>query len=167
MENTGKLLEYLFFCIVQASETPEFVFGTAVNSSRASVSEQMPIVAMKAERKRKQMRGPLLDLIGLYLFRQQQLSNPAFFSLTDLEAQLEIEFPAIINEDRKLNSDIVGLLLSEGIISSPRSLEILLDMGADEAKVEVERALKDGRERLEAAGGNDNRLNRELDGENE
>lgn len=170
MDNTGKLLEYLFYCIVQSSETPEFVFGTAVSSSRASVSEQMPIVAMKAERKRMQARGPFLDLINLYIERQLDLSNPIYFALQDAEPVIDITYPAIISDDRKLNAEIVSTLLEQGIITSPKSLEILLDMSADEAREEVAAALKDATARLEAAGGNGagtDRLNAELNSSQE
>lgn len=164
MENTGKLLEYLFYCIVQASETPEFVFGTAVSSSRASVSEQMPIVAMKAERKRKQIRGPLMELLNLYIYRQLQLSNPTYFTLKDIEQQLDVEFPAIIDEDKKLNSEIVSVLIAEGIVTGQKALEILLSMSAEDAKAEVEAALEDSKRRLEASTGDTTRLTNELNG---
>ena len=167
MENTGKLLEYLFYCIVQASETPEFVLGTAVSSSKASVSEQMPIVAMKAERKRKQLRGPLLDLLNLYIYRQKQLSNPTYYVLNDLEQQLDVQFPPVVDEDKKLNSEIVSLLLTEGVITGQKGLEILLDMSSEDAKAEVQAALKDAKDRAEAAGAvtdQSTRLNNELNG---
>lgn len=45
------LLEYLFMCIVDTSEIPEFIFGTAVSSSKASVSEQMPAFIKKIQKK--------------------------------------------------------------------------------------------------------------------
>lgn len=50
--NHSVLLELLFMCIVDTSETPEFLFGTAVASSKASVSEQMTPLMKKIERKR-------------------------------------------------------------------------------------------------------------------
>lgn len=50
--NHNTLLELLFMCIVDTSETPEFLFGTAVASSKASVSEQMTPLMKKIDRKR-------------------------------------------------------------------------------------------------------------------
>lgn len=169
MDNTGKLLEYLFYCIVQASETPEFVFGTAVSSSRASVSEQMPIVAMKAERKRQQMRNPILDLINLHIYRELQLSNPVYFALQNIDQQVDIAFPAIIDEDKKLNREIIELLLTEGIVTGEKALETLLGMTSEEATDEIKKAMADSTARL-AATTTDNpqdRLNRELNGDDE
>lgn len=46
------LLKLLFFCIVDASETPEFAFGTAVSSSKASVGEQLIPLEKKINMKR-------------------------------------------------------------------------------------------------------------------
>lgn len=46
------LLEFVFYCIVSASETPEFVFGVHTPSSLASTQEQMPVFIQKIERKR-------------------------------------------------------------------------------------------------------------------
>lgn len=48
------LLKLLFYCIVDISETPEFVFGVHTPSALASVKEQMPIMVNKIKRKREQ-----------------------------------------------------------------------------------------------------------------
>jgi len=62
-ENSGTLLEYIFYNIVQASETPEFLLGTAVASSKASVSEQITVIVAKARRKRLKLKKVLRALI--------------------------------------------------------------------------------------------------------
>ncbi|ACV64896.1 hypothetical protein Dtox_4229 [Desulfofarcimen acetoxidans DSM 771] len=49
-----QLLQFLFYCIVDASETPEFAFGVHTPSSLSSVKEQMPILVRKIARKREQ-----------------------------------------------------------------------------------------------------------------
>lgn len=48
------LLKLLFYCIVDISETPEFIFGVHTPSALASVKEQMPIMVNKIKRKREQ-----------------------------------------------------------------------------------------------------------------
>lgn len=48
------LLKLLFYCIVDTSETPEFIFGVHTPSSLSSVKEQMPIMTSKIARKREQ-----------------------------------------------------------------------------------------------------------------
>ncbi len=49
-----ELLKFLFYCVVDASETPEFAFGVHTPSSLSSVKEQMPILVRKVARKREQ-----------------------------------------------------------------------------------------------------------------
>ncbi|MEG3071041.1 MAG: hypothetical protein RQM92_09705 [Candidatus Syntrophopropionicum ammoniitolerans] len=47
------LLKFLFYCIVDTSETPEFSFGVHTPSSLSSVQEQMPILIRRVARKRE------------------------------------------------------------------------------------------------------------------
>ena len=47
------LLKFLFYCIVDVSETPEFAFGVHTPSSLSSVKEQMPILIRRVARKRE------------------------------------------------------------------------------------------------------------------
>src|SRR3954454_13599675 len=80
-ENSGTLLEYIFYNIVQASETPEFLLGTGIASSKASVSEQLVIIVAKARRKRKALKKVLHTAIEAYIFRQVMTGDPDFFTL--------------------------------------------------------------------------------------
>lgn len=52
--DAAELLKLLFYCIVDTSETPEFVFGVHTPSSLSSVQEQMPILIRRIARKREQ-----------------------------------------------------------------------------------------------------------------
>jgi hypothetical protein len=52
--DAAELLKLLFYCIVDTSETPEFVFGVHTPSSLSSVREQMPILIRRIARKREQ-----------------------------------------------------------------------------------------------------------------
>jgi hypothetical protein len=56
--DTIALLKLIFYCIVDTSETPEFVFGVHTPSSMSSVKEQMPVVVRKVIRKRDQFADP-------------------------------------------------------------------------------------------------------------
>lgn len=51
--SAGDLLKFLFYCIVDTSETPEFVFGVHTPSSLSSVQEQMPVLIRRVARKRE------------------------------------------------------------------------------------------------------------------
>lgn len=55
--DTTTLLEYIFLNVVDVSEVPEWAFGGAIASSKASVSEQSAPLVHKVGRKRELTRG--------------------------------------------------------------------------------------------------------------
>lgn len=63
-----ELLKLIFYNIVDASETPEFVFGVHTPSSLSSVKEQMPILVRSIERKREQMSQAWQRLARMVLY---------------------------------------------------------------------------------------------------
>ena len=75
LEGTTTLLKFLFRNIVDVSETPEFAFGTAVSSSKASVSEQMVPLARKIRRKRGMFEEYYGELAGMFLTMWSKVEN--------------------------------------------------------------------------------------------
>lgn len=67
IESTEVLLKFLFYCIVDASETPEFAFGVHTPSSHASVEEQMPVLIRRVARKREQFTESWQMLARMFL----------------------------------------------------------------------------------------------------
>lgn len=135
------VLNILFWLICQASETPEFVFGTAVQSSKASVSEQMPIVVMKAKRKQNELNKSFATLVECYNFYASKKTDITGVSNWEVEMPFEIKFPPILDDDLKLNIEIVKALSEQGCITDETKL-LLLDMGryVSDFKKEVETA---------------------------
>lgn len=79
------LLQMLFYCIVDASEIPEFIFGVHTPSSHASVKEQMPIMVRAIDRKRDQMTSGWQRLARIVLAMTAQSENKNFSTYaTDL-----------------------------------------------------------------------------------
>lgn len=64
---TEPLLKFIFYCIVDTSETPEFAFGVHTPSSLSSVKEQMPILVKKVSRKRENFSESWEMLARIYL----------------------------------------------------------------------------------------------------
>jgi hypothetical protein len=166
MEDTGKLLEYLFYLIVQASETPEFIFGTAVTSSKASTESQMPVMIKKTDRKRAQLKPALQKLVEAYAYSQMLMGDPDFYAVYNSKVDIDIAFPPIVDEDKKLTLDTIKMLLEKGIISEKTSIELSV-IGDRVANIdeELEQAHKDA----DAASERDtlmpfdtNRVNNEL-----
>lgn len=69
------LLKVLFYCIVDVSETPEFIFGVHTPSALASVKEQMPIMVNKIKRKREQFAEQWQTLARMVLAMSSLVSG--------------------------------------------------------------------------------------------
>lgn len=75
-----ELLQLLFYCIVSASEVPEFIFGSHTPSSLSSVKEQMPVFIQKVWRKREQFTEPWQIIARMVLAMTAQAENLSFTS---------------------------------------------------------------------------------------
>jgi len=115
-DGADRLLNILFWLIAQNSETPEFAFGTAVKSSRASVSEQMPMLVQKVTRKQKEFRDPLVLLIETYLNNN---------GLYQDDIKVNVVWKPIVDKDMKVNLEILKFLADEGIIQDKTKLQVL------------------------------------------
>ncbi len=76
--DAGALLKFLFYCIVDTSETPEFVFGVHTPSSLSSVQEQMPILIRRVGRKREHFTQAWQDLARIVLAMTAKSENRSF-----------------------------------------------------------------------------------------
>lgn len=72
------LLKLIFYCIVDISETPEFIFGVHTPSALASVKEQMPIMVNKIKRKREQFSEQWQLLARMVLTMSSLVSGQKF-----------------------------------------------------------------------------------------
>jgi len=139
------LLNLIFWCICQSSETPEFIFGTAVQSSKASVSEQMPVMIAKAQRKQAVLVKYYRNLITLLLDR---LAN------TDSKVKKHTEFdvilPDIVDEDKKTNLEIVKVLLENNVITKETAARIIgLGEWVDNIEDEVNKAVEEKKDTIQ------------------
>ncbi|EGT4933478.1 phage portal protein, partial [Clostridioides difficile] len=67
-------------CIVDVSETPEFIFGVHTPSALASVKEQMPIMVNKIRRKREQFTNSWQLLARMVLIMSSNSSGMKYSS---------------------------------------------------------------------------------------
>lgn len=124
MEDTGKLLEYYFYLIVQTSETPEFIFGTALTGSKASAETQMPIMVKKSIRKQQEMSPVLENMVRAYIYKRYAAGDQNFYAVVTGDVDIKISFPPIVDEDMKLTLDTIEMLVDKGIISDETALEL-------------------------------------------
>lgn len=152
MSDTGQLLEYYFYLIVQASETPEFIFGTALQGSRASAETQMPIMVKKALRKQAQFKKVLRQIIEAYIYQKFAQGDQNFFAVYSGQVDFTITFPPIVDQDRKLTLETIQTLVSNGIMSDETALELANIEAIDDIDAELEKARADA-DRREARMG--------------
>ncbi|MGY0692629.1 phage portal protein [Virgibacillus sp. FSP13] len=100
------LLKFLFYCIVDTSETPEFIFGVHTPSSHASVKEQMPILIRRIERKREHFDEPFKLLCRIVLAMTAESENISFSSYA-----AELEWDDIDPRDGKEVADEIKTIV--------------------------------------------------------
>lgn len=121
------LLKFLFFCIVDASQTPEFSFGTAVQSSKASVSEQLVPLEKKIEMKRLELETFYQQLSRMLLAMTAKANAKTFttyavsFNWADVSPKNEEEAANIL----KTTVDALTSALDSMIISQDAAVDFL------------------------------------------
>lgn len=125
LQGITTLLEFIFMCIVDVSETPEFAFGTAVASSKASVSEQMVPLARKIRRKRGMFEEPYGELASMYLAMWAQVENRKLDTY-----QVDVGWEEISPKNDKEVADTVKTLI-EGLTQGVEGGLLSVDAAAE------------------------------------
>lgn len=124
------LLKLLFYCIVDTSETPEFVFGVHTPSSLSSVQEQMPIVVRKVGRKREQFTEPWQRLARITLAMTAQAEGGKFSTYATTldwdEVNPKDEVKAAETLERTVNA--LNLAVTGGLMSLEAAVNYLATM---------------------------------------
>jgi len=128
----GILLEYLFYCIVQSTQIPEFVLGTAVASSRASVDTQMGPFVKTIERKRMMTTDPYVETHEMFLAMASKA--PGFDMPALLTYEVEPSWPEIAAKDEQAVAQTILTLMqafqvgtTSGLVSLETANEFLKD----------------------------------------
>lgn len=100
------LLQLLFYCIVDTSETPEFVFGVHTPSSLASTKEQMPVLVRKVERKRDQFSEPWQRIARIVLAMTAYGENKKIASY-----DTTLEWPEVDPRDSKESAEEIEIIV--------------------------------------------------------
>jgi hypothetical protein len=121
------LLEFVFYCIVSASETPEFIFGVHTPSSLSSVKEQMPIFIQKVERKRKSFTDSwqLLARMVLSMTSQSELTIFDTYETTLVWETVDQRDSKDVAEELKITVEALDKALAGGLISEQAAVEYL------------------------------------------
>ena len=148
--DANALLEFIFYCIIDTSEVPEFAFGVHIASSQASTKEQTPILTRRIDRKREQVEE------SWKLFARMALAMLS--TVTGVRAKsyaVEITWDAVMDKDEEADAQTLynvvqalSLALSGNFISMEaavnflsRHIDTMEDWDAEKDKIEQQRLL--------------------------
>ncbi len=145
--DAAKMLELLFLLMLQATGIPEWVWGGAIASSKASVDAQYPAFENLIDGLRRKYQGPLLATMRAYL-ATLALYTPNI----NAQAKITLKFGSVVAEDRAQKLEEIKFARGEGGTSiliteetALRSLNLVEDPAA-----EVEAARKEAEEKQQA-----------------
>lgn len=141
--DTEKLLGLLFYLLIQYSEIPEFAWGNAVTSSKASSDIQLVPFARWIEKRRGYVSGWLIELSNTVL-ALMNLSNAWIKPQKDLR----INWDRLTDKDDRLTLDAISWAFSSEIALLDEETALsLLPLKVDDPVEVLEKAQKDWEER--------------------
>lgn len=123
--DTATLLQFLFYCIIDTSEVPEFAFGVHISSAQASTKEQSPILIRRIERKREQVEKSWLLFARMALSMLSTINGVKFNSFST-----EIKWDAVMDKDQQADAQTLQTVtqaLSTALDSNIISLQSAVD----------------------------------------
>ena len=138
--DTQNLLELLFYLILQHSEIPEFVWGNAIASSKASAESQMPPFVRFVQKKQGQITrwlGAVLEVVVAIIrtyetgIRKDEKVTIGWMPLTNADGALTLQ-AVQLGLDRGLIDMETALKLMPLDIENPRG--VLMKAKAEEAE---------------------------------
>ena len=112
------MLQILFYLMLEHIGIPEWAWGGAISSSKASVDAQMPAFVRYLEGRRTQIQAALLKLADVWLAVQR---------LTGVVAAVEIsiEWPALEGRDDQQLMAKIKLARDQGLLTDETTLRLL------------------------------------------
>lgn len=117
--DTAQLLEILFYLILEHSELPEFVFGNAISSSKASAEVQLPIFIRFIEARRSEMVAWLTDIAEIAL-GYLALTTPGVTASTPT-----LQWEELDSADGTLTLETVKWAYAEGLVDELTALQLM------------------------------------------
>lgn len=125
--DTSTLLQFIFYCIIDTSEVPEFAFGVHISSSQASTKEQSPILCRRIDRKREQVESSWQMFARMALAMLSATSGSRFASFA-----ADVVWDAVMEKDEQADAQTLysvtqALTMAKGsnILSSESAVNYL------------------------------------------
>jgi hypothetical protein len=134
MNDVAKLLELFFYIIVQHSELPEFIFGVAIASSKASADAQLPTFTKFIEKKQSLSRRWLIEVAEIVT---------GYMSLVQRRVRMErptIRFEPLTTADGNLTLKSVMWAYKQGLLDDMTALTLLTALDIDDPMAVLKKA---------------------------
>lgn len=127
-DDTWRMLKNLFYLMLEHSNVPEWVWGGAIASSKASVDAQMPAWERFIDWQREILEPLLLDLMRTWLLFQAYL-EPGL----DTEAEIGLQWPSLTDKNEEIELKKIQFAREDGMLDRATGLS-LLDLVEDPAR---------------------------------
>ena len=144
--DTSAALKKLFYIMLEHIRIPEWVWGGAVASSKASVDAQTPAWVRKIQGRQRRLKRPLQELLEIWL-ATMALTMPIPAGL-----KVKISYPDLFGEDETLSQAWLKLAMDAGLLTDKTALAFInrhIDIVEDVA-AEIEKARAEGQAKQEA-----------------
>lgn len=139
VEAAETAIKILFYLIVQASEVPEFFFGTAVSSSKASVKEQLPIVINKGKRYQTIYTQQMIELFKTVLYYKTKNGDVT----VDYRNEFDFSWGVVSLDDQDSIIKLVETLEAMELVTDETKANIL---GLSKYVSDVKKEISDAKE---------------------
>jgi hypothetical protein len=133
------MLKKLFMLMLEHTGIPEWVWGGAVKSSKASVDAQAPAFVLQIMMRRLAVERWLLDLIDIWL------RTISIFTPVAIPDDIALQWQPVLDGDETLLVNKANAAVDRGVLTRVTYLR-LLDL-VDDPEAEVERAEQEAEER--------------------
>lgn len=118
-EDAGRMLEYLFLLALEKTHIPEWVWGGAVGSSKASVDAQAPAWLLFLQGRRIKLNKPLKQLLEVWR------RTIALFEPIDLTTAFKIRWPRIGADDRAIMLNYLNAAFDRDVLTRETYLQLM------------------------------------------
>jgi hypothetical protein len=139
--DTAQLLEILFYLILEHSELPEFVFGNAISSSKASTETQLPVFLRFVEARRGEMVFWLTEIAEIAL-SYLALTTPGVTADTPT-----LQWEPLDQQDGTLTLETIRWAFAEGLLDEMTALQ-LMPVEIEDPESVLEKARQEREERM-------------------
>lgn len=143
--DASKLLELLFYLILEHTELPEFIFGNAIASSKASADTQMPVFIEFIDTRRSEMVKWLTQIAQIVL---------GYLSFTrpgvNADQRPEIQWEPLDQDDGRLVLDTVVWAFGANLLDEETAL-VLMPVDIEDPKAVLRKAKAEALARQELA----------------